>query len=73
MQNNIGLAHFFGAARAAQVTSKLLVLVKGPQVLKAGWDGTVIERIVCASEADAAQEFDRLEHGLEAFVPAVPK
>lgn len=72
MKNNVGLASFFGVTRAAQVTSKLLIVVKGPEIRRQGWDGMVIERIVCASQEAAEAEFDRLTHGLEAFTPAVP-
>ena len=54
------------------MTSRLLILVRGPELRKQGWDGTVLDRIVCASEKEAIEEFDRMKHGLEAFVPAAP-
>lgn len=70
MKNNAGLASFFGAARAAQVTSRLIITVSGPEVRRQGWDGAVLERIVCTSEEAAIEEFDRMSHGLQPFVPA---
>lgn len=60
MLNNQGLASFWGAARATQLSTKLLLIAKGHEVRWCGWDGTVIRRVVFASEEEAAQEFDQL-------------
>lgn len=69
MLNNQGLASFWGAARAAQLSTKLLLVAKGHEVRWCGWDGTVIRRVVFASEEEAAQEFDRMPPTSAAMSP----
>lgn len=69
MLNNQGLASFWGAARATQLSTKLLLIAKGHEVRWCGWDGTVLRRVVFASEEEAAQEFDRMSATTSALQP----